>query len=128
MEDRITELERERVNLKKPGNFEKETTEPAGQEQNATRKVVDSIPVKKDEKIRAVVSSDQSPSVVVSSEQDLESSIAGVVGDHNKFKKLCSLIFSEEELVSGTRTGKRTIKCMDIVKPQLDQVKFQKLE
>lgn len=54
--------------------------------------------------------------------------IAGVVGDQNILKSLCSTIFTEEELVTMTRTGKRTSKCMDNVKPQLDRVRFGKLE
>ena len=61
-------------------------------------------------------------------EGDIEDVVAKGVGVHNKFKNLCLHFFTTDELCSGTRTGKRTIKCMEDVKPQLNQTKFQQLE
>ncbi|XP_052262612.1 uncharacterized protein LOC127866222 [Dreissena polymorpha] len=61
-------------------------------------------------------------------EQDVEAIVGKAIGNQNKFKNLCLYKFTREELVSCTRTGKRTIKCMDNVKPQLDHTKFKELE
>ncbi|KAH3879341.1 hypothetical protein DPMN_003243 [Dreissena polymorpha] len=61
-------------------------------------------------------------------EQDVETIVGKAIGDQNKFKNLCLYKFTQEELVSCTLTGKRTIKCMDNVKPQLGHTKFKELE
>lgn len=110
LEDRMTKLEDEKKGAK-----------------------VDMSPVTtKDDKKTAskdknVPQDDKMPTNVKSVEQ-VEETIAGVVGDQNRFKHLCLQLFMAEELVSMTRTGKRTIKCVGIVKPQLDQIRFSKLE
>lgn len=61
-------------------------------------------------------------------ETDPEAVVTKAIGDQNKFRNLCLFLFTHDELVSCTRTGKRTIKCMDNVKPQIDPIKFKRLE
>jgi hypothetical protein len=61
-------------------------------------------------------------------EPDIEAVVAKGIGVHNKFKNLCLYFFTSDELCSGTRSRKRTIKCMDEVKCQLNQHQFQQLE
>lgn len=46
----------------------------------------------------------------------------------NIFTTLAKSLFSEDELVNSSRTGKRTNKCNDIPRPAIDQVRFQTLE
>jgi hypothetical protein len=61
-------------------------------------------------------------------EETLIKSVKGVVGDQNVMKHLCLQIFTEEDMINSTRTGKRTAKAMDNVKPPLDPIKFNMLE
>ena len=62
------------------------------------------------------------------SEEQLAKDVSCMTGDQNIFKYLCSKVFSREELISNTRTGKKTIKCMNDTKPPFNPVKFQFLE
>ena len=64
----------------------------------------------------------------LSSASEVEIDVSNVVGEQNIFKFLTLKIFSQDEIISCTRTGKRTAKSGDEVKPQLDPEKFYRLE
>lgn len=59
---------------------------------------------------------------------EISEEIKNLHGDRHIFKTFCFKTFTQEELMNRTRTGKRTIKCNNIVKPQLDTEKFGILE
>ena len=61
-------------------------------------------------------------------EDDILAAAKGIHGEQNIFKALCLKVFTEKEIVNSTKTGKRTIKCMDNVKPALSAAKFALLE
>lgn len=59
---------------------------------------------------------------------ELDKSVKGVIGENNIFKHFCFKIFSLEELRNCTRTGKKTIKCHDVIKPALNTEKLDILQ
>lgn len=60
--------------------------------------------------------------------EELEQSIKNVNGDNNRLKYLCSKLFTDEELINRSRTGKKTAKSGENVKPALNAEKFELLQ
>lgn len=60
--------------------------------------------------------------------EELEQSIKNVNGDSNRLKHLCSKLFTDEELINRSRTGKKTAKSGENVKPALNAEKFELLQ
>ena len=76
------------------------------------------------EKPAAVDSKDHN----ILSEENILNAVQGMTSAQNIFKTLCLKVFSRDEIVGSTRTGKRTHKCMDNVKPALSTTKFAFLQ
>ena len=62
------------------------------------------------------------------SEPSLKDSMKNIHGEQNIFKFLCLHIFTENDLMSFSRTGKRSIKNMDNARPPLNGSKLALLE
>ena len=65
------------------------------------------------EKPAAVDSKDHN----ILSEENILNAVQGMTSAQNIFKTLCLKVFTRDEIVGSTRTGKRTHKCIDNVKP-----------
>lgn len=57
-----------------------------------------------------------------------EQKIAKCKTDHDKFRYLCQELFTTEELINSSRTGKRSIHSKEKPRPALNQAKLVQLQ
>ena len=69
------------------------------------------------------MSSGEASETTIPSVSELTDSIKSLSGERNILKFLCNKLFTQNEIINCSRTGKKTSQSGDIVKPALDQEK-----
>lgn len=126
MEEKLDSLEKKVLSVL---HVSSETKMPEAVPEKKERTVPEKTEIKKTETTKSESTEEETNNPMNEITIDeLDKSVKGVIGENNIFKHFCFKIFSLEELRNCTRTGKKTIKCHDVIKPALNTEKLDILQ